>query len=172
MSDKDAANAVSRLYRFGLGKTFTGQVYISTGNRRPVRFAWERHPTNATVSIRSAWVNPSKGWKHFVHDLSHWLDQIANGRSKHSKHHARFEAKLVREVVKRGWLDPKPEPKIEPKIEPAVVVPINNTAAKRELALGRIEARIVNWERKAKRAKNALAKLAKQQRYYLKALAK
>ena len=87
---------------------------------------------------------------------------------KHSKHHARFESKMIREVLKRGWLegklkDPEPVTNVVPLVDPKV-------AAQRK-KLTSIETRIVSWERKQARATRALAKLARQQRYYTRVLA-
>jgi hypothetical protein len=167
----EATRALKRLYRWGVGKTFDNDVKVSTGNRRAVRFAWE-YPTRRGVAIshvsqRNAYVNPSQGWRDFVHGLSHWLDIIVNGESKHGKHHARFEAKMIREVISRGWLDGKlkdaePETNVVPIIDPKIEL--------RQKKLASIEKRIVLWERKQARATRALAKLVKQQRYYVKAL--
>ena len=161
LTENAAVNAVRRLYRFSCGEAMPKSmtIEITSGNRRASDWRWNG-------DHRSFFINPGKGWAELIHDLSHDFDYIVNGSSSHNKHHARFERKLIREVVKRGWLETKPEPAPAPE----KVVPINNTAAKRQLALDRIEARIVSWDRKARRAKNALAKLAKQQRYYVKAL--
>lgn len=159
LTEKDAINAVRRLYRFSCGSwPYSQTIKITSGNRRAADWRWDG-------DHRCFFINPGKGWAELIHDLSHDFDYIVNGSSSHNKHHARFERKLIKEVIKRGWLETKPEP--APK---ATVTPINNTEAKRKLALERIEARIVNWDRKARRAKTALAKLAKQERYYRKAL--
>lgn len=153
----EAVAAARRLYRFALGRTFTGKVIVTTGNRRAFRLGWEGN-------TRAIYVNPTQGWRDFVHGASHWLDFEANGRSRHDTHHARFEAKLVREVIRRGWLDGKLRdtaraPKAAPTLDD-----------KRRAKLARIEAAVDRWERKAKRAKTALTKLARQQRYYTRVL--
>lgn len=148
-----AALAARRLWRFSLGYKFEGVIRITSGNRRATSFGWAGNK-------REIAINPSKGWREFIHDISHDLDFVANGESKHGKHHARFEAKLVREVLKRGWLnDAPPAVRIAPSLDD-----------RRRDKLSRIEARLVSWQRKQERAKRAIAKLTKQQRYYVKAI--
>lgn len=156
----EAIRAARRLWRFSVGTTFDGVIEVTSGNRN-TRIKWNRN-------IRCIVVAPQHGWRHFIHSLSHWFDYVVNSETNHSKHHARFEAKLIKEVIRRGWLDGKlkdkePETNVVPIIDPKI--------AERKLKLARIDARIISWERKQARATRALAKLAKQQRYYVKALA-
>jgi hypothetical protein len=150
----EAERAARRLWRFALRTTFEGEVVITSGNRRGARCGWKG-------GKRVMYLNPGQGWRDLVHDLSHWFDYIANGKSEHSRHHARLEARMVREVISRGWLDGKLRD--EPKPAPA-------TDDKRRVKLERIEAARVRWERKLKRAENALKKLTRQQRYYCRVL--
>lgn len=100
MTEADAINAFRRLYRWAAGKTWPKEcpIRISSGNRQATRMGWVGH-------FRAAYLNPSKGWRDFVHSLSHDVDWMVNGSSKHGKHHARLEAKMIREVLKRGWVD-------------------------------------------------------------------
>lgn len=164
LTAEEATRAVRRLWRFSLGEKMRGDVTITSGNRRATRLVWT--PTGSG-STRGLAVNPSKGWRELIHDLSHDLDYLANGETQHGKHHARFEAKLVREVVRRGWLDGKLR---DAPAEPAVRL-APTLDERRRAKLSRIEARIVAWERKQRRAEKALAKLAKSRRYYERALA-
>ena len=146
----EAERAFRRLYRFSMGETYPGKTEISSGNRQPARFTW-------AGNYRLVVLNPEKGWKDFIHHLSHYFVDLCNGNEGHSKFHARFELKLVKEVIKRGWLDgklndqSKPE---KPPVDPKVV------------KLERIESAIERWQRKYNRADRALAKLKRQQRYY------
>jgi len=146
----EAERAARRLWRYAMGETYTGKVHIGTGNR----YNWYR---NGVLTV-----NPSRGWKNLIHELSHYFWYAANpGERPHSKHHARWEIKLTKEALKRGWLAGKlkaPEKKPAPVADPR----------QRKLAL--VEAGIKRWETKAKRAKTALAKLEKKRRYYLKVL--
>jgi hypothetical protein len=150
LTEAEASRAARRLWRFSLGTTFTGTVKVTSG-RRYNRIGWDGN-------TRCIFVNPERGWKHFVHELSHWFDHLANGRSTHSKHHARFEAKLVREVIQRGWLDGKLRDAVK-------VIPIADAKLlDKRRKLEALRARTARWQTKLKRAENALAKLAKEER--------
>jgi hypothetical protein len=146
----EAERAARRMWRYAKGETYTGKVHIGTGNR----INWYAKGVLT--------VNPSRGWKHLIHELSHYFFYDANpGERPHSKYHARWEIKLTKEALKRGWLDGKLK---KPEVSKPVVDP-----RLRKLAL--VEAGIKRWETKAKRAKTALAKLERKRRYYQKALA-
>jgi hypothetical protein len=153
----EAVRATRRLWRFGMGTTTQRKFQHSTGDSRaanPYRKAGTFH------------LNPDRGWQELVHDLSHIMVQACNpGERPHSKFHARFEAKLVREVLKRGWLDGSLRDK--PK---AAIAPHDALHAKRMDKLARIDAAVERWERKHARAERAMAKLAKQRRYFAKAV--
>jgi hypothetical protein len=156
MTAPEAARAARRLYRFALGRTFTGRVIVTRGNRR----SW--------LIGNTLKVNPEHGWRELVHDLSHDFVYRENpGERPHSKFHARFEAKLAREVVRRGWLDGK----LRDKVPAQSGEPARSSLADRQRdTLSRIDASIERWEKKHKRATRALAKLANRRRYYAKAL--
>lgn len=155
LTGPEAARAARRLYRFAMGRTFGGDVQVTSGRR----YNWLRRGTLV--------VNPDRGWRHLVHDLSHLFVYLCNpGERPHSRFHERFEAKLVREVLRRGYLDGKLRDK--PKAGTARAKPALDD--KRRAKLDRIEARMVSWERKHARAARAIAKLERQRRYYAKAL--
>lgn len=157
LTGPEASRAARRLWRFAMGKTFEGKVELTSGNRYTSTF-WPRDSN--TIALR---VNPTKGWRELIHDLSHLFVSRANPDERpHSKFHAAFEAKLVREVIKRGWLDGRlrdAEP-VAPSIDD-----------KRQLKLQRTDEALLRWERKRMRAVRAMAKLQKQRRYLEKALA-
>lgn len=166
----EAERAARRLWRFALGETFAGEIRFATGNR----YTWAEHSRTGRHDTYGSnlRVNPGEGWKEFVHSLSHLFVLRANYGQRvkpHEKFHARFEAKLVREVIRRGWLDGKLRD-AEPAGEPAEIAPLDAKREKQRAELAKIDAAVERWERKAKRAKNALAKLAKRRRYYAKAL--
>lgn len=103
------------------------------------------------------------GWARIAHDLSHMIYDERVGpslRRAHSASHARIELELAQFVVASGWLQGglKPSPKAKP-----------SKADKRTLALERAEAAISRWQTKAKRAANALKKLAARKRRLVKA---
>lgn len=144
LSAAEAVRAAKRLFRYACGETLVMPVVVTSGRR----YSYIRRHT--------LYVNPERGWKNLVHELSHSFDQWVNGRSGHNKHHALLERRMAREVVRRGWLDgrlkdaPKPEPSADEK----------RVAAART-ALDRIEARMEAWQRKSMRADNALTKLTR-----------
>lgn len=155
----EASRAVRRLYRWALGRTFAGRVEITSGNR----YSYERRGV--------FYVNPDKGWRELAHDLSHYFFAVANPEERpHSKFHARFEAKLVREIVRRGYLDGKLADK--PRAAVVAPTPVPPIVDKYRTTLARIDAAEERWQRKAKRAARALAKLKRRRTYYERALAK
>jgi hypothetical protein len=166
LTDKEAERAACRLYRFGMGETFFGSVKFTSGNRysnierAPIRSSYDGKPLRGGVLV----VNADEGWNRLVHSLSHSMFYRANPDARpHDREHAGFELKLVKEVIKRGWLDGKLRD--EPKPEPA---PADVKLDK----LARIDARVEAWERKAKRAATALAKLHKQRKATVRAMEK
>ena len=148
LTEAAAINATRRLYRFATGKKLGWRINITSGNR----YTWGR------AGVMN--VNPTKGWQSFVHDFSHWLDRVGlwlgkPGHKPHRREHAKLELRLVREVVKRGWLNP--EPVAEP--EPAPVPPKPNEVAAAKLDHARKMLR--KAETRHKRAQTIRAKWAK-----------
>ncbi len=159
LTDAEAARAWRRLWRFSMGEAYTALISFSSGNRRPTRWHWEGNRRCVTI-------NTSAGWREFVHDASHLFVHLCNpGDRPHSKFHARFEAKLVREVIKRGWLEGKLRD--APK---AAEQPIDELTQRRRDKLARIAAGLERWDSKLRRAERAIAKLQKSRRYYARAL--
>jgi hypothetical protein len=116
--------------------------------------------------VRRVWLSPkptaasdvNKGLSRLIHDLSHDVfDAVYRGqRRAHDPLHAKYETDIAAFVAESGWLKrvtaPKP-PKAKPTIE-----------QKRALELSRVEAAIVRWESKQRRARNAIKKLAAKKR--------
>jgi hypothetical protein len=101
---EEAVKACRRLFRF-CGVTVP-HIQPTSGNRHN----WGRYGT--------FYVNVDKGWHALVHGVSHWAHYLrtrGTDVAPHDKSHARLELRLVRQVVKRGWLagrlkrQPKPE---------------------------------------------------------------
>lgn len=151
----EAERAFRRLYRYSTGRLYKGEITIASGNRRALRMGWSK-----ATNHRAAFINPSQGWRDFAHDASHWFDRIVNGETKHGTHHARFEAKLIRQIVTRGYLDGKlldlarPEPEIvgDPKAEARIS------------RLARIDELDTAWKRKLSRAERAISKLERERK--------
>lgn len=139
---EEAIRGARKLWRFVRGRKCTLPVVLTSGNRS----TW--------VSRGVLRVNPDcqdghgGGWKSLVHDLGHYLG------GKHGKAHARFEARMIRVVVKRGWLTGALKPTPAPAPTPAVDA--------RAVRAERIAARLDRWEAKERRARNAIKKLRRQ----------
>lgn len=145
----EAIRAARRLYRFVKGRTFPAHNVRLTSGRR---YTWIRRSV--------MFVNPNghengsrRGWESLVHDLSHCLAQHLN----HGGEHARLELRMIKEVIRRGWLDGRlrDKPKVDkPKADP------------RAVKYARVLASIERWEKKLTRANNALKKLNRQAKRY------
>lgn len=178
LTEYEAERAFRRLWRFSTGGLWGGVLRFTTGNRAALRLGWEGN-------FRCVFINPSQGWDSFVHYLSHIADDWVNGTTSHNPHHMRFEAKLIREVIKRGWLDGKLK-RTYRSLDPASAElfdtqlkgptiaelvkmkrledPVLAKQKVRAEKLKRVEARLVSWQRKLSRAQNAIAKLERSQR--------
>jgi len=143
LTAEEAVRAAKKLYRFERGYTWRGPVKVTSGRR------------SSAIRGGVIIVNPLGGWHELVHLLSHYLSP-----GKHGADHARCEMRLIKEVIRRGWLDGKL--RSEPK--PAAPAPaLADIRAERQK---RIEERIARWESKKRRAETALRKLRKSRRYY------
>jgi hypothetical protein len=144
----EAVRAARKLYRFVRRRKCPWKIETTSGNR----YSYQRGGV-LYVNPTGRWHGAAKGWQTLVHDLSHWLG------GGHSKEHARLEARMVREVIGRGWLNGA----LKARARPApVAVEVDPRAAK----LQGIVVRIDRWLAKKKRAERALAKLARSRRYY------
>jgi hypothetical protein len=147
----EAEKAGKKLYRFIFGKSYNGEVKFTSGSHR------------TSYRHRVITINVENGWKGMVHSLSHWFMYYKVGNSKHGGEHARMEIRMIKEVKRRGWLDGA----LKTPEKAVVAVPVQDAkAAERELKRQRIAKRIEVWEKKQKRAENALKKLRRQAKYY------
>lgn len=152
----EAIRAARKLYRFALGATFPAQnVRLTSGRRysyirRGIMFV---NPGGHSAGSR-------RGWEALVHDLSHYFDnRLSPDTRPHASAHARLEIRLIKEVVARGWLGGSL--KDEERTETTAAV-----AAPQAEKLGRVLRLMEGWEKKRRRAENALRKLGRQRRYY------
>jgi hypothetical protein len=156
----EALKAARRLYRWATGadlSTVYDSVQITSGNRH----TWHRW-TNTAGYYRSwtLFLNPSRGWRRLVHDLSHAWFRSAGGTGKpHSKDHARFEVRMAREVVRRGWLQGKLRAREQSEEAPEAPAPKGRAPIDYGKKLAAVEAKI-------RRAKARLSKLNRQRAYY------
>jgi hypothetical protein len=144
--ENHAKSYVRAFWKQEMGVTFPWKIRIGSGNR------------NTWLQGKVFTVNPNAGWHDINHDMSHFIHWRKTGLS-HKGGHMSVERDGA-QLIKRRFLESGPKPE---KAKPEVSV-----VAKRAASVDR---RIVGWEKKLKRAKNALKKLKKQKRYYVKKLA-
>lgn len=138
-------------------KKYRGEFKLTSGNRRN----WTRNGTFYVNPDNPRYYN-FRGWKGIVHDISHWAGRrLYADFSPHDARVAFIERKLAEHVVHNGWLDGKL--RREPKAQPPVEI--------RQVRYERTLKNIKTWERKAKRANNALRKLHTRRKYYERELA-
>lgn len=137
LTKDEAIRAAKKLYRFVRHETFRGTVTVTSGRN---------YSRAARYSIV---VNPDRGWRDLIHDLSHWLC-----RDRHGGSHARVERRMIKEVLKRGWLEGNL--KSTPK---AIVRPVEKRYSNAVNNLKR-------WRSKLKRAETAIKKLERRVKYY------
>jgi hypothetical protein len=111
-TEKEAINAVRRLYRFVTKNKWRGKIQVTSGRR----YTWPRGTTY--------FVNPNRsgirgGWSALLHDLSHYLHwyRYGNRLRPHCREHARLELKLRKEAVRRGWIKHPEQSTIVPAMQ-------------------------------------------------------
>lgn len=148
LTAEEAEKATRKLFRFATGITMKREIRITSGNRS----TW--------IARDGAFrVNPGRGWMSLVHNVSHfvWWWKHPN-ETAHQKDHALLERRMIKEVIKRGWLNGSLKtvaPTIEQTREEQIQVI-------RSLQMERMRARLKAWNTKAKRAETAIRKLTKQ----------
>ncbi len=163
VTDREAITAAKRLWRFGVKEAFDGAVRVKKLRGRSVELVvtGDKHLRIKRVM----YVDPRHGWRGIVHSMSHRVHSRLHRHSatfkSHDTRHHFIEKEMVEHVVRSGWLDAKLRRPEKPKVK---VDP-------RRARLERIEAKAKRWEAKQKRARNALAKLARQRAYYERTLA-
>lgn len=153
------------------------RIYRHFGNKKfaahPERF---RRPKCTENNVRRCWVakagvnDLSKGWRRLIHDTSH---RLFTRRYPEKRPHDSLHAALEREVAQfviSAYL----------RLPAVLANDISDAMRKDQQAkkrralrvdkLNRLEARIVNWERKARRAETALKRLRKEHKQMLRRL--
>lgn len=141
LTPDEAIAAARKLYRFAKGRSYTGTVYATTG-RRYSGFTSKGLAVNAGGPGFAHY----GGWESMAHSLSHHFA----AHLPHGGAHARLEIRMIKEVIKRGWLSgslKKSERPAKPKPDA------------KALKYARTVAGITRWEAKQRRAQNALKKL-------------
>src|SRR5215475_11827457 len=107
LTSQEALSATKRLWRVATGKTWKGELRLTSGNR----YTWPR----GGVFL----VNPDRGWHSLVHLISHAARRrIFRHGKPHDGNHARLEGDLIRYVVNHGWLEGALKSKAAPKVKP------------------------------------------------------
>ena len=180
LTQETAERAFRRLYRFAMGEAYIGSMVHSR-----TKFMWQDGHSNYEASRKDwptmvaylargfIWAcnNPSKD-AQLARETSNVVsnnDTQMGERAYHAawvaakearedlKFRERFEKKLAREVIRRGWLEGKGSvgmPTRKRKPQPSEY----------ERKLAALDKRIANWETKWKRADKALKKLNKVRR--------
>lgn len=152
LTPEEMIKAAKKLYRFAMGRPWGLRMDVkqTSGNRR----AFDIWRGEVCINTERA-MNGAYG---LVHAMSHYCHRELNPSVRpHGAVHARLEMAMIKEVVKRGWLDGTL--KVKPK--PAAVKP-----DPRQVTYDRILAGIERWEKKENRAKNALKKLRRRASYF------
>lgn len=139
----EATKAAKRLYRYAMGRTFQGPVRVTRGRR----YTWVRRGEMV--------VNPEQGWQGLVHLLSHYCaSRVLPDEAGHGSAHARMEMRMIKQVVRRGWLDGRL----------AAPVPVPVVRDRRAERIEGLHTRLARWEAKQRRAVNAIRKITRQLR--------
>jgi hypothetical protein len=111
------------------------------------------------TNVRKCWIAPNgskgrrRGWRRMIHDVSHQIFRERHPTFRpHDGGHAALELEIKNYVLSKGW----PGGALRP--------PVRTKKAVDQLA--RILAAEKRWTSKLRRAETALAKLARQRRYY------
>ena len=139
LDDREALSAARRLYRLG-------RKLADRPLRGPIKLKVVYG--NLHTRVRRGYVNPCRGWHGLVHDISHSIERL------HTAKHEWLELQLAQHVRDQGWLGGKFKRPEKPK-PPA-----------KEIRYQRVLSRIEEWERKRRRANNAIKKLFRQKAYY------
>jgi hypothetical protein len=143
LSADEAVRAGRRLYRFAMRRTFRGKVRVTSGRR----YTWIRRGEMV--------VNPEHAWHGLVHLLSHYCHRrLHPDENPHGGAHARLEIRMIKEAIKRGWLNGNLAAVAAQSAEKAR----QRAAIKASPAskLARLRAREKRWQTKIKRGESAL----------------
>lgn len=163
MRPDEAVLAVQRLLRSEGVDAGRFEWKVASGRR----YTWARG--------REFSVNPERGWQATVHLVSHWIcrRRLPDERP-HSRRHATIEARMIRVVIERGWLDGSLRQEIDERVEKKVTRAMAQRMreASTEARLSKVRARIKKWETRLKLATTKLRKLKARERGLVRSAAK
>lgn len=117
-----------------------------------------RNPTNLYLGV----VNVNRGWASLIHHFSHylWYYRKPAGERNHTKEHGRWERRVTKYVIARGWLSGKLDdpPKVS-KPEPTVSEVRSEKIDRRREQIARLERKIKTLTTRLRTAKRSLAAL-------------
>lgn len=160
-TDEQALRGARRLYRYMFGKTIPAE--LTSGNRR----TWTHQGVLRVNPGNMRQPAGYRGWQGICHDLSHcWHQRINPTLRPHCGAQARLEIRLIKEVIRRGWLEPEKATSTQSEHEVSTRPPIAPKPDPRAARRARVLAGIERWKSKLQRAQRALAKLNRRARYY------
>jgi hypothetical protein len=151
LTEDEAVRVVRRLSRHVLGVVEFGELRI--GRFKENGYTCGAAHTNAGAGWRIR-VNPALGWRALIAELGAYLEQAYRRETKTGwAGIEKMRVRLTREVIRRGWLSGELAP--QPKAPPS-----KDDALRKRLA--RIAVLEKQWERKQRRAENAIVKLQRE----------
>ena len=136
--------------KFGTDSERIGRCRVPAWCRRPRKVWASPKPRNTLLHVNGG----HNGLPRMIHDASHIVFEWKHpGKKTHSVPHAELEWEMIAYAMSKGWHLPKVE-----KAKPTL-------AEKHAAELLRLAANEKRWLSKAKRAKTALAKIAKRRKY-------
>jgi len=141
----EVERAIKKLYRFGLGTRFDGTIKFSRGDTWSYQHGED---PDIFVGTRCSWSDVVMMMSRIVACI-YYREQALPGEGKLDK----MELKLVREVIKRGWMGGK--------LADIVVTRTPEQAAieRYEAKVKALNKRLAAWQAKHKRAANAMRKI-------------
>ena len=154
------------MYQKAMGKSFKGKVKITSGNRH----TWIRGDVFYVNPDQRCW-NGRGGWPEIVHHLAHYCQRRRYPRAKpHSEQELYLERDLTDYVIDNNFLEGAL--KKEPKKPLTALEKTSLKYEKTEKAIGRANKKLKHLNSQVLRTENRLKKLAKQKKYYEKAMLK
>jgi hypothetical protein len=102
LSPEASVEAALRLYRKAMGRSFTGKVKLTSGNRR----TWVRNGVMSVNPDEHIWTG-SRGLREIIHSISHLAHMRLHPLdAPHSRRQAQLEGRLVTYAIKSGWMEP------------------------------------------------------------------
>lgn len=160
----EAERAARKLFRWaGLKFDYYEQARLDAAT-------WLRRRDDHGLVRWTVSINPHRGWHDLVHMISHIVNHKA-GHKPHGREHARLELGMVKQVLKRGWLQGtlRAAPVVKPEPAPAPIpvpseapAPVSRTAIKLSHAEQMLKAAMTRH----KRATTLLKKWQRRVKYY------